>query len=304
MKSSPRPGYGLFQLLVVLGLLLLLMGVMLPALQKVRIAAARMKSANNLKQIALGTIGSADANNGDLPAGVDDKQFSALFYILPYVEQDHVYKLADKTKDSDDKANAKARSTRIATFESPLDPVSETGPAGGTNYFAMAGSKMSLEKNDGAFFRETKNKFPASFADGTSNTVLFVEMLRGDDGKKAVTVQRQHVRRKAGDLGTLKGVDGVKGFADGKNIAADRGSAWIDGRFLRATTNATLGMMDERPDVDCGGEGGVAGVRMPADGTNVGIADGSVRWTTPKLSLVTWKAASTTSGGEVLGEDW
>ena len=104
----------------------------------------------------------------------------------------------------------------------------------------MAGSKMSLTDNDGAFYRDSKNKFPATFTDGTSNTVLFVELLRGDGGKKAVTVQRQHVRLKAAALKRLKEGDGVKDFEDGKNIASDRGSAWIDGRFLRATTNATL----------------------------------------------------------------
>ena len=303
MKTSTRPGYGLFQLLVVIALVALLIGMMLPAVFKVRIAAARMNSANNLKQIALGTINSADTNNGDLPAGVDDKQFSALFHILPYIEQDALYKSADLTKDSDDKANAKLRSTIVKTYLSTLDPLNENGPAGGTNYFAMAGSKMELKDNDGAFIRDTKNRYPASFTDGTSNTIMFVEMLRGDGGKKAVSVQRQHVRLKAGDL-PLKDEAGVKDFEDGKNIAANRGSAWIDGRFLQATTNATRSMLDKRPDVDCCGEGGFASVRTVADGTNLAIADGSVRWITPRLSLVTWRAASTSSGGEVLGEDW
>ena len=87
-------------------------------------------------------------------------------------------------------------------------------------------------------------------------------MLRGDGGKKAQSVARQHVRLGKADLKGLGDDSGVKQFKNGKNIAADRGSAWIDGRFLRATTNATRGMADEKPDVDCGGEGGLAGVRM------------------------------------------
>src|SRR4051794_8869783 len=119
--KQPRPGYGLFQLLVVIALLALLMGMMLPAVYKVRIAAARMQSQNNLKQIALAIHNSADTNNGTLPSGVDDKQFSALFHLLPYIESAQLYNAADKTKDSDDKANAKVRSTRVKLFESPLD---------------------------------------------------------------------------------------------------------------------------------------------------------------------------------------
>ena len=140
--------------------------------------------------------------------------------------------------------------------------------------------------------------------DGSSITVFFVEMLRGDGGKNAVSVQRQHVRLKAAALKTLKVGDGVKDFADDKNIAADRGSAWIDGRFLRATTNATRGMMDPKPDVDCGGEGGLAGVRMAGPVALVGIGDGSVRSISPALTFVTWQNACNASDGNVLGADW
>ena len=105
-------------------------------------------------------------------------------------------------------------------------------------------------------------------------------------------------------LGTLKEEDGAKDFENDKNIVANRGAAWIDGRFLQATTNATRGMLDKKPDVDCGGEGGLAGVRMVAEGTLVGVADGSVRWISPKLSFVTWQNACNASDGNVLGEDW
>ena len=303
MKSAPRPGYGLFQLLVVIALIALLIGMMLPAVFKVHLAAARMQSSNNLKQLGIAVHNYNDAYT-KLPAGVDEKQFSTLFHLLPFIEQDNLFKSADMTVDSDNKANAKVRSTIVKTFLSPLDPLHETAPAGGTNYFAMAGSKMELKDNDGAFYRDSKNTIPASFTDGTSNTIVFVELLRGDNGKKAESVQRQHIRIKAADLATLKEGAGVKDFANGKNIAANRGAAWIDGRFLQATTNTTMRMLDKRPDVDCGGEGGLAGVRTVADGTNVALGDGSVRFVSSHISLVTWKAASTTNGGEVLGADW
>jgi competence protein ComGC len=302
MRLRSRPGYGLFQLLVVIALIALVLGMMIPALVKAQIAAAREQKANNLKQIVIG-VHNYHATEGHFPAGVDDKQFSALFHLLPYIEQDALYKAADKTADSDAKANAKVRSTRVMTFESPLDPLNEKAPAGGTNYFAMAGSKMSLKDNDGVFFRDSKTGL-VSITDGTSNTVAFVEMLRGDGGKNAVSVQRQHVHLKAADLATLKDTAGVKDFENNKNIVANRGSAWIDGRFLQATTNATRGMLDPKPDVDCGGEGGLAGIRAVGEGTHVGMCDGSTRWISPKLSFVTWQNACNASDGNVLGDDW
>jgi type II secretory pathway pseudopilin PulG len=303
MRRLPRPGFGLFQLLVVIAIIALLIGMLLPAVQKVRGSAARMQSMNNLKQIALGVHNYASSNNDKLPPGIDDKNYSALFHLLPYIEQDALYRAIDKTLDSDDKANAKFRTTIIKTFLSPLDAVNETNPAGGTNYFAMAGSKMSVRENDGLFAGD--NKFTiGNIPDGTSNTVLFVELLRGDGSKKAVSVQRQHVRLKAAALKTLKVGDGAKDFADEKNIAADRGSAWIDGRFLRAMTNGSRGMMDPKPDVDCGGEGGLAGVRMAGPTAQVALCDGSVRGISPTLTFKTWQDACNASDGNVLGADW
>ena len=245
----------------------------------------------------------ASTNCNKLPPGIDDKHYSALFHLLPYIEQDALYKSIDKTEDSDAKANAKFRTTTVKTFLSPLDALNETAPAGGTNYFAMAGSKMSIDENNGLFCRD--NKFGiGNIPDGSSNTVIFVEMLRGDGGKKAVSVQRQHVRLKAGDLATLKDTSGAKDWEDGKHIVGDRGSAWIDGRFLKATTNATRGMLDPKPDVDCGGEGGLAGIRAVGEGTHVGMCDGTARWITSKLTLFTWQNACNASDGNVLGTDW
>jgi type II secretory pathway pseudopilin PulG len=303
MRASPRPGFGLFQLLVVIAIIALLIGMLLPAVQKVRQSAARMQSSNNLKQLAIGVHNYAATYCAKLPPGIDDKNYSALFHILPYLEQDNLYKSIDKTLDSDDKANAKFRTTIVKTFLSPLDAVNEANPAGGTNYFAMAGSKMSVRENDGLFCGDNKFNI-GNIPDGTSNTVLFVEMLRGDGGKKAVTVQRQHVRLKAAALGTLKVGDGVKDFENDKNVAADRGSAWIDGRFLRAMTNGTRGMLDPKPDVDCGGEGGLAGVRMAGQVALIALGDGSVRGISPALTLATWQNACNASDGNVLGSDW
>jgi type II secretory pathway pseudopilin PulG len=299
--SRPRPAFTLFQLLVVLAVLLILLALLLPAVQKVREAAARIQSQNNLKMIGIAAHNYHDAN-GVFPAGCDGKHYSAAAKLLPYIEQDNLYKTIDFTKDADDNANATAAKVLIKEFVSPLDPLEPAqlgaGKTGPTNYLFNAGSKASLDGNDGIFYLDSGIRL-TDVTDGTSNTLMGAETTRGDGGNKAINVRRQHVRLKQADLKGLKEDAGVKDWQAGQNIAADRGSAWIDGRFLKGTFNSGRKVNDSRPDIDCAGAGGWSGMRNLEDGTNVLLCDGSVRWLRPSIKLDTLKALATRAGGEV-----
>jgi type II secretory pathway pseudopilin PulG len=300
MKQRSRPAFTLFQLLVVIAVLAILLALLLPAVQKVREAAARTQSQNNLKMIGLACHNYYSTFN-TLPPGVDDKHFSAAARLLPYVEQDNLYKAIDFKKAADDKANAEARKVIVKVFVSPLDPLPAVGPdAGATNYLFNAGSKYPLKDNDGLLYLDSKVKFP-DVTDGTSNTLLTGETLRGTaEGPR--TVRRQHVGLAAAALAGLTEESGVKDFKDNKNVVGDRCSAWIDGRFLQGTFTGTRVLNDERPDVGCAGAGGLSALRGLRDYGNIGMCDGSVRVINKRVKLDVWKNLASRNDGNPIPE--
>jgi type II secretory pathway pseudopilin PulG len=294
MNKHLRPAFTLFQLLLVLALLLILLALLLPAVVKVRAAAARTQSQNNLKQLGIAVHNYAATFNGPIPPGVDDKHFSAATILLPYIEQQNLFNQIDLKKDIDDKANAAARKAIIKTLLTPRDPLlSVKDDWGPTNYLF----------NDQLFFLNSKLKL-TGITDGTSNTVAIGETLKGDGKTKATDARRQYVQLKKEDLKATGPNTGSKYFKDNKNIAGDRCASWIDGRFLQGTFNGRLRPNDERPDVSCGGIGGVSALRSFDEIVLVGMGDGSVRIVSTGLSHDTWKAVLTPAGGEVLGDDW
>jgi type II secretory pathway pseudopilin PulG len=303
MRRPVRPAFTPYEALAVLAVFAMLLGLLPPAAQRMQDRANRAKTQNNLKQLGLAAHNYYSAI-GQFPSGNDANNFSATAYLLPYVEQDNLYKLIDFKKPMDDKANAQARQVMIKTFLSPMDPVkSVSNDYGATNYLWSAGSKHSLTDNDGVFFQNSAIKFP-DIQDGTSNTIMIGETLKGDGNVRAMDVKRQHVALKKEALKDLKDDSGVKEFKDDKDIAADRCASWMDGRFLQGTFAANRALNDEKPDVTCEGTGGLSGLRSRNDAVSVAICDGSVRVISTKVDVKVWKALATRNGGEVIPGDF
>jgi hypothetical protein len=297
MRIRPtRPALNLFDLIALLGALAMLSALLFPAVLRVRQAAARVQSMNNLKQLGLALHNHASANNDEFPAGVDANHFSATTKLLPYIEQDNLYKDIDLTKSIDAKANAKPRAVRIKTLDSPRDPVQTVDKRYGPTSYLY---------NDKVFFLNSKADLKSSFPDGTSNTIVIGETLRGDGKKEAVTVRRQHVLLKKAALKGIKPNAGVKDFKANKHITGNRCASWMDGRFLQGTFNGKLKLNDPRPDVSCAGAGGVSTLRSLSPLILVALGDGSVRGLNAgTLTFKTWTNALDPADGQPLGDDW
>jgi prepilin-type N-terminal cleavage/methylation domain-containing protein len=174
-----RRGFTLIELLVVIAIIAILIGLLLPAVQKVREAAARTTCSNNLKQLSLALHNYASANTDKLPAlrielNPGGGKASVMVALLPYVEQEALYRQHVAANNPDNPAKA----IPVKTFLCPADdtaanPVGPNGWAGSS----YAVNSQLLAKKD--WFTVSNVDQPrygiATVPDGTSNTVAFAE---------------------------------------------------------------------------------------------------------------------------------
>ncbi|MBI2808302.1 MAG: DUF1559 domain-containing protein [Planctomycetes bacterium] len=200
MRNSQRAGFTLIELLVVIAIIAVLVGLLVPAVQKVREAANQTQCKNNLKQIGL-AFHNYHSAHGRFPAGFRSAAATTdgpgqgpgwgwAVYLLPYLEQDSLYRQINLNLDIAHPANAAVRTTSLSVFRCPSDggalPTFTVVNAGGApicdiafgNYVGMAGvyevSAYSDTSNGapGVLLRNRGIRF-ADIVDGSSNT-LFV----------------------------------------------------------------------------------------------------------------------------------
>ena len=168
-NASRRIGFTLIELLVVIAIIAVLMGLLLPAVQKVREAASRMKDANHLAQIAKAAHTYHDANDRFPPAAgpiAGTLVYPTAVHLLPFIEQSQLYDVV-----ADDVFAAGDYNVPVPVFVSDFEPGSNT--AGTINYgfnahvFGDGNVDGTLNSNNG---KRTLAKITRK--DGTSNTLM------------------------------------------------------------------------------------------------------------------------------------
>jgi len=332
-------------LLVVIAIIAVLIALLLPAVQSAREAARRAQCVNNLKQLGLAVQNYISANDAIPPSGDGGggfgtdilKVYSMKVRILPFVEQASLYNafnllVGPSTLDGPARANSTFNHVSVAAFNCPSDPNIGHPSYAGSNYAENLGLNWANKNyaNDGPSWflgpsttglcggGTVNNAFtaPVSLAaviDGTSNTVMFSEVLKGDgtlsrDGLHMIysggpSTQCKYAGQPNPDWQMAQ--DCIKN-------AKTRNYAYKQKEWTRSYSGGGGGYTHTMPPNTKSCVYSAVGSQVfnlfaassfHSGGVNVAMLDGSVRFIKNSIGYPIWTGIATRGGAEVISSD-
>jgi len=344
-----RRGFTLIELLVVVSIIAVLIALLLPAVQSARESARRTQCVNNLKQLGMAVMSYEDSNRAIPPTGMcnarsDPNSTCYLTYpilgmkprLLPYIEQTAAYNSINMLgNDYNSIANSTLRTMQISTFLCPSDynvPIgtvtlhSIPRQVGYTNYPNNMGTYRPINGNrfNGPAYilgspTSGSTVTMSSIKDGTSNTVIFSEYIRGKNTKIKDGLHQVYTNTidaygvtPGNDASTLNHLatncqaSQQKLMNSAGTVVDTKGSDWMNqgcgegGCYSHITTpNQRACMFSD--DVGFHTDHAIIGPSSNhKGGVNVVMLDGSVKFIQNSVGKATWWAISTHKSGEVV----
>ncbi len=316
-RSRRRTGFTLIELLVVIAIIAILIGLLLPAVQKVRDAAARAQCQNNLKQISLAVFNYESTTRklptSTRPGGVTSApRISYTISLLPYIEQQNLSSLYDLTTNWDSPTNLPLTSRPIKIFQCPSggnpqrmdgDPQTNVWNIIAVTDYAASTCVSSLATNVNFTGQPQNGMLPknqtvglANVTDGLSNTLMVVESA----GRPQLYQRNVPI----GSVPTVKvnGGGWARPATDLDFLPSTTDGSTFPGSCAAGCTNGYNYPAYAAPPF--GTEGTSAPYSFHTNVVTAAFGDGSVRTINTSVSVVTFAMLVTASGGEILGTDY
>lgn len=339
-RNDRRSALTLIEVLVAVGVMGLLAALLLPIILSAREASRRMQCLNNLRQLAQAVHNHVTVHQNQLPytsTNGTDAQGKKLLpsisphrHLLPVLDQSVLYTNIDFHDMSinapgsppafSSPSHSQLLEIRVPVFLCPSD----VQRPGATNYCANMGSGPGVygpeapaiagfHGNTAGAFVHARSTLVSEFRDGLSSTALFSERLIGDGDPEAYTAWTDFYYFEPTDISTAdEAVQACSALADPEPAHASySGWTWLFGGWNSTWYNHILTPNSPVPDCSAGGDemagggrGAYAARSFHRGGVNVALADGSCRFVSQQIDLLLWRALSTRTGGEPIGNTW